>query len=144
MSETILAIVLKLTLAMAGDAEATLLFAGDAMMHQAQIDAARVGKGEYDYSECFGPVKPLIESADLAVVNLETPLGTSNFTGYPCFNAPVAYASALKDAGFDLFLTANNHTLDRHDKGLEYTIHALDSLAIPNLGTYFKLSIIHI
>ena len=57
------------------------------------------------------------------VVNLETPLGRSGFTGYPCFNAPVSYAEALHDAGFDLFLTANNHTLDRRDKGLKFTVH---------------------
>ena len=40
MSETILAIIMKLTLSIVGSGEATLLFAGDAMMHQAQIDAA--------------------------------------------------------------------------------------------------------
>jgi len=136
MAEAILAIMLQLTLGMSADAQATLLFAGDAMMHQAQIDAARNGKGGYDYTPCFEPVREMISDADYAVVNLETPLGRSNFTGYPCFNAPVEYASALKDAGFDLFLTANNHTLDRRDKGLKYTVHALDSLGIEHIGTY--------
>ncbi|MDE5940749.1 MAG: CapA family protein, partial [Muribaculaceae bacterium] len=142
MSETILAIVMKLTLSMMESSEATLLFAGDAMMHQAQIEAARRcgGGSGYDYSECFSMVSSLVESADYAVVNLETPLGKSGFTGYPCFNAPVSYASALKDAGFDLFLTANNHTLDRRDKGLSYTIEALDSLEIPHVGTYLSPS----
>jgi poly-gamma-glutamate synthesis protein (capsule biosynthesis protein) len=38
--------------------------------------------------------------------------------------------------GFDLFLTANNHCLDRRDKGLVRTCHMLDSLAIPHIGTY--------
>ena len=79
MPEAILAIVMKLTLAMAGAQEATLIFAGDAMMHQAQIDAAHAlaeGNG-YDYSECFKPIKPLISNADYAVVNLETPIGLS-------------------------------------------------------------------
>lgn len=136
MSEAILAIVMKLTLAMVADAEATLVFAGDAMMHQAQIDAAREPDGSYDYSDCFTHVEPIISQADYAVVNLETPLGARGFSGYPCFCAPVSYASALKDAGFDLFLTANNHTLDRHDRGLRFTVSALDSLGIPHIGTY--------
>lgn len=136
MSEAILAIVMKLTLAMAADSEATLLFAGDAMMHQAQIDAAYRSPGTYDYSACFDKVRPLIGNADYAVVNLETPLGKSGFTGYPCFNAPVSYACALRDAGFDLFLTANNHTLDCRDKGLKHTIAALDSLGVHHVGTY--------
>ncbi len=138
MSEAILAIVMKLTLVMAGEQEATLLFAGDAMMHQAQIDAAHSlaeGKG-YDYSACFEPIEPLIAQADYAVVNLETPIGTGNFTGYPCFNSPVEYVHALSDAGFDLFLTANNHTLDRRDNGLRHTIATLDSLRLPHIGTY--------
>ena len=136
MSEAILAIVMKLTLAMVADSEATLVFAGDAMMHQAQIDAAREPDGSYDYSDCFTPVEPIISQADYAVVNLETPLGARGFSGYPCFCAPVSYASALKDAGFDLFLTANNHTLDRHDRGLRFTVSALDSLGIQHIGTY--------
>lgn len=136
MADAILAIMMKLTLAIMADGEATLLFAGDAMMHQAQIDAAKQPDGSYDYSGCFGPVAPIVNNADYAVVNLETPLGRSGFSGYPCFNSPVSYATALKDAGFDLFLTANNHTLDRHDKGLKFTIHALDSLGILHLGTY--------
>ena len=138
MPEAILAIVMKLTLAMAGAQEATLIFAGDAMMHQAQIDAAHAlaeGNG-YDYSECFKPIKPLISNADYAVVNLETPIGNSNFTGYPCFNSPVEYVQALSETGFDLFLTANNHTLDRRDKGLKNTIAVLDSLHLPHIGTY--------
>ncbi len=136
MSEAILAIMMKLTSAMMADTDATLLFAGDAMMHQAQIDAARTAGGNYDYTSCFSEIAPLIGNADYAVVNLETPLGRSGFTGYPCFNAPVSYAEALHDAGFDLFLTANNHTLDRRDKGLKFTVHVLDSLGIPHLGTY--------
>lgn len=136
MTDAIWAIVLKLTLAMSADAEATLLFAGDAMMHQAQIDAAKVERGVYDYTACFEPVQSMIEAADYAVVNLETPLGSSNYSGYPCFNAPVSYATALRDAGFDFFLTANNHTLDRRDRGLKYTLQALDSLQISHIGSY--------
>lgn len=139
MPDALLSVVMQLTLAMAGANEATLLFAGDAMMHQAQIDAAKHGN-TYDYSPCFTPVGSLIEGADYAVVNLETPLGASDFTGYPCFNAPVSYAEALRNAGFDLFLTANNHTLDRRDRGLKYTVAALDSLQIPHLGTYTDAS----
>ncbi len=138
MLEALLAIAANLTIAIAGNSEATLLFAGDAMMHQAQIEAAHslAGGNGYDYSDCFTPVRDIISDADYAVVNLETPLGHQGFTGYPCFNAPVEYAEALRDAGFDLFLTANNHTLDRRDKGLKLTVALLDSLKIPHLGTY--------
>lgn len=117
-------------------AEADLLFAGDAMMHQGQIDAARRRDGTYDYSECFSALKPAVSDADFAVVNLETPCAPGRYSGYPCFNAPASYPEALKNAGFDLMLTANNHCLDRRDRGLLGTIHCLDSLQIAHTGTF--------
>lgn len=136
MNEAILAIAMNLVGALTAPAEATLLFAGDAMMHQAQIDAARMADGAYDYSGCFDAIAPIVGTADYAVVNLETPIGTHNFTGYPCFNAPASYVDALREAGFDLFLTANNHTLDRRDKGLLHTLTVLDSAHVDHIGTY--------
>ncbi|MDR2682253.1 MAG: CapA family protein [Dysgonamonadaceae bacterium] len=115
--------------------ELTLLFAGDAMQHQTQIDNAYRG-GIYDYSSCFKHLKAYISEADVAVVNLEVTLGGKPYTGYPMFSAPDEYAAALKEAGFDVFLTANNHSLDRRKKGLERTIRVLDSLEVRHLGTY--------
>ncbi len=119
-----------------GNDEAEIVFAGDAMMHQGQLDAARRGDGHYDFSEYFSAIGSYVSQADYAVVNLETPLSTPPYSGYPCFNAPTEYADALADAGFDLFLTANNHTLDRRDKGLCNTITALDSKKYSHIGTY--------
>lgn len=123
-----------------GPAQATLLFVGDAMQHQAQLDRAKeLGEaGSYDYSECFDLIAPAVQAADYAVVNLEVPLGggKGGYTGFPCFSAPDAFAVALKEAGFDLFLTANNHTLDRGDAGLRRTLHVLDSLQVDHTGTF--------
>lgn len=120
--------------------KATLYFVGDAMQHQAQLDQARsLGKGScYDYRECFELIAPIVKKADYAIVNLEVPLGggKGGYTGFPCFSAPDSFAEALKDAGFDLFLTANNHTLDRRDYGLRRTITVLDSLKVDHIGTY--------
>ena len=116
--------------------EAEIVFVGDAMQHQAQIDAARQPDGSYDYSECFESLTDYVESADYAVVNLEAPLGGKPYTGYPCFSAPANYADALQDAGFDLFLTANNHTLDKRDRGLVRTLDNLDAREIAHIGTY--------
>ncbi|MCM1491504.1 MAG: CapA family protein [Muribaculum sp.] len=117
----------------------TLLFAGDAMQHQAQLDQALAeGEGKaYDYSECFRWIAPTVTEADYAVVNLEVPLGGGpRYSGYPCFSAPDSYAQALADAGFDMMLTANNHCLDSGMKAARRTIWALDSLGIDHIGTY--------
>ncbi len=120
-------------------AKATLYFVGDAMQHQAQLDRAReLGGGSFSYAGCFDLIAPTVKAADYAVVNLEVPLGggKGGYTGFPCFSAPDEFALALKDAGFDLFLTANNHTLDRKDYGLRRTLQVLDSLQVDHIGTY--------
>lgn len=119
-----------------GSGHATIVFAGDAMQHQSQLDNARRPDGSFDYSHYFSAIEPYIKRADYAVVNLETPIGEKGFSGYPMFCAPAAYAKALGDAGFDMLLTANNHTLDRRDRGLRHTYAVLDSLGIDHIGTY--------
>lgn len=123
-------------LSVSAGTEIDIVFAGDAMMHTGQIEAAKRGDGIYDYNYCFSAVAPYIGAADYAVVNLETPLAKGGYSGYPQFNAPVSYAGALAAAGFDLFLTANNHTLDRRERGLRQTVEALDSLGVAHIGTY--------
>ena len=118
--------------------KAELLFVGDAMQHQAQLDKAKeLGAGEYDYSDCFTLIAPEIRKADYAVCNLEVPLGgPGTYSGYPCFSAPDSFAESMIDAGFDMMLTSNNHCLDRRDSGARRTLSALDSLNIDHIGTY--------
>ena len=46
--------------------------------------------------------------------------------------------TAIHNAGFNVLITANNHSLDRGRKGLERTIQLIDSLKIPHAGTYLN------
>ena len=114
-----------------------LLFVGDLMQHQGQINAARTSTG-YDYSTCFTYVKEEIGRADLAIANLEVTLGGKPYKGYPAFSAPDEFLTAIHDAGFNVLVTANNHSLDRGKSGLERTIQLIDSLKIPHAGTYIN------
>ena len=116
----------------------SLLIAGDLMQHGPQIKAALQPDGTYNYDECFARVKSEIEQADVAIGNFEVTLGGKPYTGYPQFRAPDEYLQACIDAGFDILLTANNHCLDSHRKGLERTIMMMDSLGVPHLGTYIN------
>lgn len=116
--------------------EAEIVFAGDAMMHSGQLDAAATPSGAYSFDGYFDAVEGYVRDADYAVVNLETPVSGAPYSGYPCFNAPSAYIDELSKAGFDLFLTANNHTLDRRDRGLRATIDTLDARNLHHIGTY--------
>lgn len=117
----------------------TVLFAGDAMMHQKQIDNTRKGD-TFDLTRYFSQISQEIKAADLAIVNLEVPLGGKPYSGYPAFSAPTNFAVALQQAGFDFFILANNHCLDRGSRGLARTIHQLDSLGIRATGTFLNRS----
>lgn len=118
------------------DGHLRLVFAGDLMGHMPLHKAAQQSDGSYDYEPCFRYIKDYVESADLAILNLEVTLAGKPYTGFPCFSSPDAYAAAARDAGFDFFATANNHSVDKGRRGIERTIRILDSLDIPHLGTY--------
>ena len=115
-----------------------LVFVGDVMGHTTQNRGAWRDGGDscYNYAPTFQWVKDYISSADLAIANLEVTFAGAPYTGYPRFSSPVALADALKDIGFDILLTANNHILDRGAKGLALTIDALDGLGIPHTGSF--------
>ena len=113
-----------------------LLFVGDLMQHQAQIDAALQADSSYAYDRCFSLVKDDIRRADLAIGNFETTLGGKPYKGYPQFSSPDEYLHAIKEAGFDILSTANNHSLDRRRKGLERTLTLIDSAGLTAVGTY--------
>ena len=114
----------------------SLLFIGDLMQHDAQLEAARRSDGSFDYSACFAEVSSEIKRADIAVGNLEVPLGGKPYSGYPAFSAPDEWLYAMRDAGFDVMLVANNHCLDRGTEGLVRTIEMFDSLGFDYAGVY--------
>lgn len=115
--------------------ELTLVFAGDIMGHDSQIESARTGD-QYSYDTCFSLISPYLEKADIAIANLEVTLAGPPYKGYPQFSSPDPLATAARDAGFDLFITANNHSLDRGKKGLERTVDVLDTSRIIHTGTF--------
>ena len=84
-------------LSLSAQDQISLLFVGDLMQHQAQIDAARQGDG-YNYNDCFRHVKKEISEADMAIGNLEVTLGGKPYRGYPAFSAPDEYLHAIKES----------------------------------------------
>ena len=115
----------------------SLVFAGDVMGHDSQINSAYNDSAKlYEYDSCFEYIAPFIHKADIAVANLEVTLAGEPFKGYPQFSSPDALGMALKNAGFDVLITANNHSLDRGKKGLERTVQMLDSFKIIHTGTF--------
>jgi poly-gamma-glutamate capsule biosynthesis protein CapA/YwtB (metallophosphatase superfamily) len=114
-----------------------LMFAGDIMSQLSQIEAAEMSGGHYDYTPCFQYIRPILETADVAIGNLECTLpGHPPYTGYPCFKSPEQLAKALKINGFDLLVTANNHALDAGLDGLNNTNKTVREAGFLQTGTF--------
>lgn len=87
-------------------------------------------------------VRHILQDADLTFGNLEGVLLNSGGTQKHCNNPDVCYlfrmpeylSGHLKDAGFDLMSTANNHAGDFGDEGRLNTMRTLDSLGIKHAG----------
>lgn len=107
---------------------------GDAIMHDSVLWTVE-DKG-YDFSGIFATAKPYYSAYDMMVMNLEVTFGTNtNYRGYPNFNSPATLADAIKGAGVDLLLTANNHSYDNGSSGFENTIKQLKNRNIAFIGT---------
>ena len=87
---------------------------GDVMLHSKQM--------EYPYTQFLAGIKRLMQSADVTVANMEFTLAGEPYTGYPEFSAPDEYATYAADCGVNVFLTANNHIMDKGRAGLERTL----------------------
>ena len=116
---------------------ATILSTGDLLMHSQLITDAWQPDGSYDFSYIFPYVTEYASAADYAVANLETTLaGTAKpYQGNPMFNCPDELVDAAKNAGFDMLLTASNHSYDSQQAGFERTIRTVREKGLQNLGT---------
>lgn len=124
------------------DINITLTAVGDIMFHPKEIKGGYDEvTGTYDYTAYFQHVKPIIEKADIAVANFEgTTCGDDLYAyqGYPLFNAPDEVLDAIKDTGFDLLSTINNHSLDTRKTGVIRTIEKIKARGMEQVGTYVE------
>ena len=98
---------------------------GDIMMHLPQVESAAQNDDSFNFKPVFEYIKSYIESADLALGNIETTISTpeKGFYGFPRFRSPKEVIEALKYTGFDIITTSNNHILDGFEFGLEHTLN---------------------
>lgn len=108
---------------------------GDFMTHGPQLKGAKYNDG-YKFDEYFKYL-PFFKEADLAMLNYETTVSyNGNYTGYPTFSSPESTIAAIKNSGFDVIATANNHAFDKGFKGIDKTIDIIKSYGMENVGTY--------
>ena len=119
--------------------EVTMAVVGDIMVHDYQYEEAYdPATGTYDFMHNFQDVKRYFEGYDFVIGNLELTFGgpDKEYASFPCFNTPDSFLDAVKDAGFNLLTTANNHSMDTGEAGLKRTISQLDAYDIDHVGTY--------
>lgn len=111
---------------------------GDIMVHSPQlISAYNDSEGRYDFKDCFSHVSSYLQKADFVTGNLETTFGAtdSGYSGYPFFNSPPELIGALKESGFNLLFTANNHSMDSGEEGVLNTINLIEEKGLSFAGT---------
>lgn len=115
----------------------SLMATGDILMHNTVVWSGD-NNGQYSYDHLFAPVKSLIQKADIASVNLESPIAgpEGGYPGYPLFNSPDELATSLKNSAFDVVITANNHCMDRGLKGGLRTLDILRKSGLDTTGTF--------
>lgn len=121
------------------DITINMTVAGDILCHNTNFWDAYVAEiDDYDFSYSFEDIKKYFDDADIAIGVLETNFAGRDigYTNYPLFNSPEHLATDLKELGFDVLATANNHCLDKGFSGLVSTLDELDKAGLEHLGTY--------
>ena len=93
---------------------------------------------DQQYSVVFGNVRPIIESADYAVVNFECPVVLNGAqpiekTG-PALKSGANAVKSIQFAGFNMATLANNHFFDYGDKGVSDTLITCKEHGIDTVG----------
>ena len=90
------------------------------------------------YGEVLGEVKPIVEGADYAIVNLESPIVNGEAAPIkksgPNLKSSNKIVKAIKYAGFKGVTLANNHFYDYGENGVLTTFKELKSNSIDYVG----------
>ncbi|GAA0315026.1 hypothetical protein GCM10008967_01920 [Bacillus carboniphilus] len=118
----------------------TLGAIGDILIHDWVYEDARerATDGTYDFHPMLEQVAPLLREPDLLLANQESVLGGAELpvSNYPLFNSPTEVGDALIEAGVDIVSTANNHSIDKGEKGVQASIRYYESTGLPYVGSY--------
>lgn len=120
----------------------SLLFAGDLLVHdflwaQAEKDAQTAGTTGMDFAPLIAEQKPYTDRADLSICQMETPVAAEDgpYAEYPSFNVPPQILTAVADTGWDVCMTASNHSIDWGTPALERTYRAIENAGMGVTGT---------
>ena len=121
-------------------ATASISAQGDLLMHKPIFDnrsLVQQDDGSYDFSHIFKYFTETLQRYDYAIANLETTFGGDGFPyqGNPAFNCPDAFLPSVVEAGYDMLLTANNHSYDTLMTGITRTLEQVRGAGLATIGT---------
>jgi poly-gamma-glutamate capsule biosynthesis protein CapA/YwtB (metallophosphatase superfamily) len=116
---------------------ATIGALGDILIHDWVYEDAKTDSS-YDFKPMFSVVKPILKQPDFLMANQESILGgvELGLSGYPTFNSPQEMGDALIDAGVDFVSNANNHSLDKGERGILSEIAYFHRVGLPYVGSF--------
>jgi poly-gamma-glutamate synthesis protein (capsule biosynthesis protein) len=120
------------------------MMSGDLLWHDtvwesAHEDAVDRGLHErFDFDPMLAAMKPLVQSADIAICHEEVPFATDDqhLSSYPVFAAPPEVAPWIASMGWDACTTDSNHSIDQGLPGLVRTDTLLERSGVRYVGTF--------
>ena len=111
-----------------------LILGGDVMLSR---HVGKVARGLHDPAFPLRDLAPVLQAADIAFVNLESPFSDRGalVEHGMIFKAEPEMIAALELAGVDVVSTANNHARDQGSHGVEFTLDWLERHQIAAAGT---------
>jgi poly-gamma-glutamate capsule biosynthesis protein CapA/YwtB (metallophosphatase superfamily) len=112
---------------------------GDILIHDTVYQDAFNGT-QYNFNPIFENVKSILDAPDVLTANQESMLGGIDIgvSSYPMFNSPHEVADALVNTGVDIVSLANNHTLDKGERGILSATDYLNSIGLPHVGSFLN------
>ena len=135
--------------------EITVSAVGDVLLHMALQNQAFASKNAFQ--SLWPAMIPIFEKFDVSYANFEGPSAEGLngagklmaegfkpnpevYTSFPSFNYHPLLVQDLLASGLDVVSTANNHALDRREKGADMTIEAMQKYGLKFTGTHPRSS----
>jgi poly-gamma-glutamate synthesis protein (capsule biosynthesis protein) len=144
-SKLLALVLLALIIAATPGASVEVVFTGDVIPHasvkqtahnhaRVEVDGTPLNHDGWDH--VFGPLSEIFRRADVAVVNLETPITRLRrpATGELVFNARPSLVQALAAVGVTVATFANNHSRDQDLAGITETRRHLKEAGLQSVG----------
>ena len=118
-------------------ATATISAQGDLLMHSPVFDTCKQADGTYNFGSLFRYTNDILATMDYAVANLETTFGGPDHphVANKSFCCPDELAADAAAAGYDMLLTANNHSGDTTAEGIIRTLEITRGAGLATLGS---------